>query len=704
MQKEKNREEPARLVSDIEPPAVASIPHVTNVHGVALRDDFAWLKAENWQIVLKTPAALPAPIRAMLEAENSYTERVLAKTEALQQALVAEMRGRIKEDDAQPPTPDGAFAYYDRFRSGGEHPIICRRARDGGAEEVLLDADREAEGAAFFQLAGAAHSPDHRLLAWAADTAGSEYHTIRVRDLSTGKDLDHVPETTGSIVWLKDSRGFLYVRLDENHRDNRVFLHRLGTPQASDILLHEEETPGFFVSLGETQDRAYALIDIHDHETSEVRLVDPADAAAPPRIIHPRQDGLRYWVDHHAGAFIIRTNAGGATDYKIVRAPVCDPRIENWTDLVPHRSGRLILRHNCYAGHLVWLERANALPAIRIRSWNGQEHAIAVDEPAYSLGYSEGYEYDTTNLRFTYSSLSTPGETYDYDMERQVRTLIKRREIPSGHNPDDYAVSRIDAPGWDGETIPVSILRRKDTALDGRAPCLLYGYGAYGIVIPAAFRSNVLSLVDRGFVFAIAHVRGGMDKGYRWYSDGKREKKTNTFKDFIACAEALAERGYTARGTIVAQGGSAGGMLMGAVANMRPDLFAGIIAEVPFVDVLNTMLDKDLPLTPPEWPEWGNPIENIGDFQTIRAYSPYDNVAGQTYPPMLVEAGLTDPRVTYWEPAKWVAKLRATMTGGGPILLKTNMDAGHGGASGRLKQLQDDARAYAFALAVAGRK
>lgn len=685
------------------PPAALRRDHVQTIHGVALHDPYFWLKAQNWQAVLKDPAVLPGDIRDLLEAENAYAAAMLASTEALQQQLVAEMRGRIREDDAQPPLPDGPFAYYERYRTGGEHPIVCRRPRGGGDEQVLLDGDRQGEGLAFFSLSDTAHSPDHRLLAWAADTAGSEYHTIRVRDLATGVDSDAVPDTTGHVVWLKDASGFLYVRLDENHRDNRVFLHRLGSDPASDQLLHEEAAPGFFVSVGETQDGAFGLIDIHDHETSEVRLVDPANPGAPPRIVHPRQEGLRYWVDHHAGRLIIRTNAAGAIDNKIVSAPASDPRIENWTDLAPHQPGRLIMRHVCYAGHLVWQERANAVPALRIRAWSGEEHAIDFNEPTYSLGFNPGLEYDTATLRFTYSSLSTPGETFDYDMASRQRLLVKRREVPSGHVAADYVVSRIDAPAHDGETIPVSILRHRTTPLDGSAPCLLYGYGSYGIVIPAAFRSNVLSLVDRGFVFAIAHVRGGMDKGYAWYTDGKREKKTNTFKDFISSAEALAAARYTAAGRIVAQGGSAGGMLMGAIANMRPELFAGIIAEVPFVDVLNTMLDKDLPLTPPEWPEWGNPIDSRQAFDTIRGYSPYDNVSAQAYPPMLIEAGLTDPRVTYWEPAKWAAKLRATMTGGGPVLLNTNMDAGHGGASGRLIQLQDDARAYAFALTALGK-
>lgn len=691
---------PPLLCNSLTPPVTPKRPAQNSAHNVTWTDDYAWLKALNWQDVLKEPRVLPADIRKVLEDENEYTSKVLAETLELQKTLVGEMRGRIKEDDSAPAQSDGPYAYYDRFRTGGEQAIVCRRPRDGGDEEVLLDGDREADGAAFFSLSDTAHSPDHRLLAWAADRQGSEYYTVRVRDLTTGEDRDTVADTTGEIAWLADSTGFLYVRLDEKHRGDRVFLHRIGTPASADVLLHKEQDAGLFITVSPTLDGAYVLIDIHDHETSEVRAVDCANAEAVPKLIHPRTVGLRYSVDHHDGRFIIRTSAGGADDYKIVSAPAATPDITQWAEIVPHVPGRLIMRHVCYRGHLVWLERSNATPSIRIRTWGGEEHAIAFDEPTYSLSFVDGLEADTTNLRFTYSSLSTPGETYDYDMATRQRVLIKRREVPSGHEPANYVVERLDAPARDGESVPVSILRHRSTPRDGSAPCLLYGYGSYGIVIPAAFRSNILSLVDRGFVFAIAHVRGGMDKGFRWYKEGKREKKTNTFNDFIDAAEAVIAGGYTRPARIVAQGGSAGGMLMGAIANARPDLFAGVIAEVPFVDVLNTMLDKDLPLTPPEWPEWGNPIESKDAFDVILAYSPYDNVRAQAYPPMLIEAGLTDPRVTYWEPAKWAAQLRATMTSGGPILLNTNMDAGHGGASGRLKQLADDARAYAFALSV----
>ncbi len=677
----------------------------THVHNVTLQDDYDWLRAPNWKEVLRDPQALPADIRRHLEAENAYSKALMAPTRTLQRELVKEMRGRLKEDDSSVPQPDGPYLYYSRYRKGGEHPLICRKPRSGkGRETIMLDADALADGKDFFDLGDAAHSPDHGLLAWSADEAGSELHRIRVRDLATGEDRpDIVPDTTGEVVWAADSRAFFYVGVDADHRPSRVLRHRLGDSADQDTLLHEESDAGMFVDIDETQSGRFLLISINDHETSEIRLLDLTVPDAVPVTIAPRAVGREYDVDHLDDALLIRTNADGAEDFKIVTAPVADPSPGNWRDLVAHRPGCLILSHLCLQGRLIRLERENGLPRIVIRDMaTGAESSIAFDEEAYGLGLDAGYEFETETLRFIYASMARPAETYDYDMASGVRVLLKRQEVPSGHDPADYRVRRIFARAQDGEEVPVSILHRVDTPLDGSAPCLLYGYGSYGSAMSASFRTRPLSLVDRGFVYAIAHVRGGTDKGRRWYLDGKREKKTNTFTDFIAAAEALADGGFTARGRIVAEGGSAGGMLMGAVANMAPRLFAGIIAEVPFVDVLNTILDDTLPLTPPEWPEWGDPIRDIAAFQTIRSYSPYDNIKAQAYPPILAMGGLTDPRVTYWEPAKWVARLRATMTGGGPVLLHTNMDAGHGGSAGRFDSLKETALAYAFAIRAAG--
>jgi oligopeptidase B len=681
-------------------PAAAIESREFEIHGTRVRDDYAWLKARNWKEVLKDPSALEAPIREHLDRENAYAAMAIESTAALRERLVAEMRGRIKEDDSSVPQSDGPFAYFTRYRDGGQHPLICREARMGGPETILLDGDKESEGHAYFDLGGAEHSPDHRLVAWSADVKGSEYFTIRVRDLHSGAELpDEVPQSSGNVVWLGDSSGYYYVELDEYHRPVRVRRHRLGESSENDELVYEERDPGFFVNIGTTQSDAFVVISTSDHETSEAWLLDRSDPLAKPRLVQPRESRVQYRVEHNGELFFILTNADGAEDFKIMSAPIATPGRAHWRDLVPYRPGVMILFQMALARYLVRLEREDAKPRIVVREiGQDREDIIGFEEDTYSLGIDPGFEFDTDVIRFRYSSMTTPSEVIDYDLRTGIRTLRKRQEVPSGHDPSHYATCRLFATAPDGEQVPISIVHRRGLTPDGSAPCLLYGYGAYGNAIPASFRTNILSLVDRGFVYAIAHIRGGTEKGWRWYLDGKREKKRNSFTDFIACGEALIAAGYTAKGRIVAHGGSAGGMVMGAVANLAPDLFAGIVADVPFVDVLNTMLDADLPLTPPEWPEWGNPAEDAGAFRTILSYSPYDNVKPQPYPAILALGGLTDPRVTYWEPAKWVAKLRATMTGGGPILLKINMEAGHGGAAGRFDRLEEVALTYAFAL------
>lgn len=688
----------------ISPPRAERRPRRTVWHGIERIDDYAWLRADNWQEVMRDPSALAPDIRTYLEAENAYAALIMADTEALQERLFAEMKARIKEDDSTVPAPDGEWAYFTRYVEGGEHPLFCRQPRNGGADQVLIDGNRLAEGHAYFQLSGVEHSPDHALVAYAGDDKGSEFYTLKIRDIATGEDLaDVIPDTAGGAVWA-NTRTLFYVRLDDNHRPLRVYRHRLGTPHTDDVLVYEEKNTGFYVSAGLTQSRRFIVIETGDHQTKEIRLIDAHTPDAEPRLVVPRETGHEYHVEHHGDRLIILTNSDGAEDFKIVEAPVDAPERANWREIEPHRPGRLILDIVAFARHLVRLEREDGLPRIVIRRMaDGKEHEIAFAEEAYSLGMSAGYEFDTTGLRFTYSSMTTPAQVFDYDMETRERVLRKTQEVPSGHDPADYRTQRVMAPAHDGKTVPVSLLYHRKTPLDGSAPLLLYGYGAYGIAIPANFSTNRLSLVDRGFIYAIAHIRGGKEKGYRWYRDGRGEKKVNTFKDFISAGEYLVSQGFTRREQIVAHGGSAGGMLMGAVANMAPDLFKGIIAEVPFVDVLATMLDDSLPLTPPEWPEWGNPILSRKDYETIAAYSPYDNVRPQAYPHILALAGLTDPRVTYWEPAKWVARLRENNTGDSLILLRTNMEAGHGGASGRFERLKEVALAYAFALKITGR-
>ena len=687
------------------PPRTQARPTRRLLHGSALDDDYAWLAAENWREVLRDPEALPDEIADVLEAESDHCDAALAPLEALRKKLVEEMRARIKEDDSDPPEPDGPFQYYERYRDGGEHPLYCRQPRGGGAEEILLDGDALAGDKEFFDIGDVAHSRDHAQFAWSADDKGSELYATRTRALVDGNDRDDVViETDGAIVWSADAKSFYYVHVDENHRTAQVFRHVVGAPQNEDALVVEEQDPAWFVSLSESRDGRYAIVAVHGHDAAECHLIDLADASGRPRCVAPREPKLRYDVEPHGDDLYILANADGAEDFAIFVAPLASKARADWRVLVPHRRGRTIVDFTLYAAHLVRIERQNALPRIVLREIEGgAEHAISFDEEAFSLGLEPGLEFDTKILRFTYASPTKPPETYDYDMVSRERVLVKREEIPSGHDPANYVARRIEAKTADGESVPITLLHRREFAPGAGAPLLLYGYGAYGDSLAAGFDANALSLVDRGMVYALAHVRGGTDKGWRWYENGKLEHKTNSFTDFIACAQALIEAGYTRKGAIVAQGASAGGMLMGAVANMAPELFAGIIATVPFVDVLNTMLRDDLPLTPPEWLEWGNPIADEAAFARLAGYSPYDNVKAQDYPPILAIAGLTDPRVTYWEPLKWVQKLRATTTGGGPILLHTQMGAGHAGASGRFEALEDVALEWAFALACAAR-
>ncbi|MBX3581270.1 MAG: S9 family peptidase [Rhizobiaceae bacterium] len=690
---------------NIKAPETEQHPLKDTRHGIERIDEFAWLRADNWQDVFKDPAALDPAIRSHLDSENDYQQQVLADLAPLRKSLFEEMKGRIKEDDSTVPMKDGPYAYGSSFRTGGQQPLFFRNPRDGGTQQIILDGDLEAEGKAYFRIGGVDHSSDHRRVLWSYDDTGSEFFTLLVRDIEEGKDLpDRVPDSSGGGVWSAGHDGFLYARVDENHRPSKLLFHSIGTDAGDDVLVYQEDDPGFFMGVEGTRSNEWILISISDHETSEFRLLRTDDPTATPKLVAAREAGLQYDLEEGGDVFFILTNADGAKDFKIMTAPVSDPARVNWQELVPHEPGRLILAILSFKEFLVRLERKDGLPLIVIRDRDsGEEHSIAFDEEAYSLGLLGSYEYDTEMMRFSYSSMTTPAEVFDYNMRTRERTLLKTQEVPSGHDPDRYVTRRLMATSHDGEHVPVSLIHLRDAPLDGTSPLLLYGYGSYGTTIPASFNTNILSLVDRGFVYAIAHVRGGKDKGYSWYEDGKREKKTNTFHDFIAVASHLVSIGYTSHHLIVAQGGSAGGMLMGAIANMAPEAFGGIIAEVPFVDVLTTMLDDTLPLTPPEWPEWGNPIVSEKDYRTIAAYSPYDNVAALDYPPILAVAGLTDPRVTYWEPAKWVTRIRTRSTSGNPALFKIHMDSGHGGASGRFSRLEEIAYVYAFALKAVGK-
>ena len=693
-------------IPNVQPPRAEKRPRVETWHGHEKRDDYHWLKAENWQEVMHDPALLPQDIRDVLEGENAYHEAVMADTTALQDKLFAEMKGRIKEDDSSVPAPDGAYDYYSSYVKGGQHPRYARKPRGkDGPEELLLDGNALAKGRDYFRFGGMDLTGDHKLLAWSFDGNGSEFYELRVRDTATGEDIaDVLEKTAGGATWTADGKSFFYTLQDGNHRPLKTFRHMLGTTQADDVLVYEEKDSGKFTGVGKTNSEKYILVDIHDHDTSEIWVIDAETPEAAPKLIAPRAEGIEYDLEHWNDRFIIKTNRDGAEDYKIVTAPVDRPSPDNWTDLVPHRPGIFLVGFIVLKHWLVRMERENALPRIVVRDMNtGEEHAIAFDEEAYSLGFGEMREYGTDTLRFSYSSMTTPSQVYDYNMRDRTRVLRKMQEVPSGHEPANYVTRRIMAPAHDGEMIPITLLYAKSTPLDGSAPLWLYGYGSYGISMPAGFNTNILSLVDRGFIYAIAHIRGGQEKGRRWYKTGKLAHKANTFRDFISCAEYLIAQGLTRKANIVAQGGSAGGMLMGAVANMAPELFHGIVAEVPFVDVLTTMLDDTLPLTPPEWPEWGNPIASKAAYENIAAYSPYDRVEAKAYPHILAVGGLTDPRVTYWEPAKWVARLRDLKTDDNLLLFKTNMGAGHGGASGRFDRLKEVAFVYAFGMKVSGR-
>lgn len=687
------------------PPVPEQRPHSTTLHGVTIEDPYHWLRDDNWQAVMRDPAQLDPAIRAHLDAENAHTDAVLADTASLQEKIFAELKGRIKEDDSSVPAKHGPWSYYTRYELGAQHPRYCRRplasADDPSCEQVLFDADAAAADHTYFNVGSVGHSHDHKILAVAVDTKGSEFYEITFTDLGSGEPLeDRIKNCSGSAVFAADNKTVFYTVLDEHHRPCKVLRHELGTPADQDVLVYEEQDSGFFLGVGGIEDDAHIIIDSHDHVTSELRVIDARAPHEPARLLVPRQAGREVELSALGDTFLVLTNQG-AEDFKLVSIPVDSeaPDLAQAQELVAHKPGRLLLTVLTFANYIVRLEREGGLPRIVVLARDsGEEYEVAFDEKAYSLGISGSYEYDTSTLRFTYSSMTTPRQTFDFDMATRTRTLRKEQEIPSGHDTKLYRSTRIEATSHDGAKVPISLLWHADTPLDGSAPVLLNGYGSYGLSTPASFSGARLSLVRRGFIYALAHIRGGKDKGYAWYRDGKLNAKKNTFEDFVAAAQHLCDANYTRAGNITIHGGSAGGMLVGAAVNLRPELFKAVVGDVPFVDVLNTMCDKDLPLTPPEWPEWGDPLTSETAFRYIASYSPYDNVAERDYPHILATAGLTDPRVTYWEPAKWVARLRQRRTNDNMLLLKTYMEAGHAGAAGRFEKLREVALVYAFVL------
>ncbi|MBE9069820.1 S9 family peptidase [Leptolyngbya cf. ectocarpi LEGE 11479] len=675
------------------PPIAKKQPKSLETHGDVRVDNYYWLCDRN------SPDTLD-----YLNAENDYAEAQTAHTKDFKKALYDEMLGRIQETDLSVPTKDGDYFYYSRTEEGKAYRILCRKQGSLDApEEILLDENKLAEGHEFFALGDYEISLNHQLLAYAIDTDGSERCTLIFKDLATGKLFPEEIEDISEVIWANDNRTTFYTRLDEAHRPYQVWKHRLGDDPAQDQLIYEETDEAFYVSLGGTRSDAYLLISINSKVTTEIRILDANNPDGPFEIFCPRQYGVEYSISHHPGndndpdRFYIVTNED-AINSKLMVTPVKSFAKENWQTVIPHRTDVQLTGVSVFLDHLVIFERQGGLPTIRLQKLStGEETALAFPESTYSVWSGAMPEFDNKTLRFTYTSLITPSSVFDYDMDTHERELKKETPVLGGYDRTQYKSEWLMATAADGTQVPISLVYKKDIQPDAQNPLLLYGYGSYGASMSAYFSSSRLSLLDRGVVFAIAHIRGGGEMGRPWYEDGKFLYKKNTFTDFIACSEYLIEHQWTCPDRLAIMGGSAGGLLMGAVLNMRPELFRVAIAAVPFVDVVTTILDPGLPLSVMEWDEWGNPNEKEY-YDYMKSYSPYDNVTTQAYPDLLVTGGLNDPRVSYWEPAKWTAKLRDLKTDQNRLLLKTNMDAGHGGASGRYGWLEETAFEYAFML------
>ena len=673
-----------------EPPRARAAPRVHTVHGESRIDEYFWLRNREDPDVL-----------AHLDAENRYTDRVMRHTDGLQERLYQELRGRIKESDLSVPTREDGWLYYTRTEAGAQYPIFCRHRDEPDApEETLLDVNQLAAGHAYFRMGAFEVSPDHRLLAYSADTTGAESFTIFVKDLATGGLFPETIEgASPAAAWANDSRTLFYILLDDVRRPSRLFRHVVGANPTEDPLVHHEPDDAFFLDIHRTRSRRFLILELASHSTSEARYLSADEPAGEFRVVEPRRAGIEYSVTHHGGRFYIVTN-DEAPNFRLVAAPASSPGREHWAPVLPYRPEVKLDAVEAFERYLVLWERSEGLRQLRVLELEtGEEHLVAFPEPVYTVRPNENPEFETTLFRFSYTSLVTPNSVVDYDLAARTWTVRKQTEVLGGYDPSRYRSERLFATAPDGTRVPVSLVYRLPLERDGRRPLLLQGYGSYGYSFDPAFSSNALSLLDRGWVVAIAHIRGGEEMGRAWYEDGKLLRKRNTFTDFIAAAEHLVAEGYTAPDRLAITGGSAGGLLMGAVTNMRPDLFRAVVAEVPFVDVVNTMLDATLPLTVIEYDEWGNP-NDPEYYDYIRSYSPYDNVASKDYPHILVTAGLNDPRVAYWEPAKWTARLRARKTDRNRLLLRTNMGAGHGGASGRYDHLREVAFKYAFLLDV----
>jgi oligopeptidase B len=673
-------------------PVAKKAPKTTEINGRTLVDNYYWLRDK------KNPE-----VKAYLEAENAYTDAVMKPTEGLQKKLYDEMLSRIKETDVEVPYKEGDYFYYSRTEAGKQYQIHCRKKGGMDApEEVLLDVNEMAKGQKFMSLGAYNVSDDGNLLAYTMDNTGFRQYTLAVKDLRTGKILPDHAERVGSVVWANDNQTIFYtVEDDTTKRQYQVYRHSVGT-SGSDKLAYEEKDEKFDVYAAKTRSKAYILLFSASHTTSEVRYIPAGEPAAEWKVMQPRKQDVEYYPDHNGNFFYIRVNDTGR-NFRLVKAPVADPRSQNWQEVVPHRANIMLDDTDFFKNYYVLSERENGLPQIRVTDLHsGESRRIEFPEPAYaSYGYTNR-EYDTSKFRYGYQSFITPRSVFEYDMASGKSTLLKQKEVPGGYDRSRYQVEQIYATASDGVKIPISVVHLKGAKLDGKGPLYLTGYGSYGIPYDIGFNSDLFSMIDRGIVAAVAHIRGGGEMGKAWHDDGRMMHKKNTFTDFVASAEYLLAQGYGSKDRLAIEGRSAGGLLMGAVLNMRPDLFHAALVGVPFVDVMNTMLDETLPLTVGEFEEWGNPKEKPA-FDYMMTYSPYDNIEAKKYPNMLVRTSFNDSQVMYWEPTKYVAKMRAIRTDHNIMILKTNMDpAGHGGASGRYDRLHEKAFDYAYFLTQMG--
>jgi len=697
--------EEKEMKKNIEAPVAKVEPKELTIHGDTRVDDYFWMRLTDEQKEAENPDEQTKAVVDYLNAENEYLKEVMKHTESLQDSLFNEIKSRIKEDDQSVPVKKNGYSYYTRFEKGADYPLYCRKSLDPGSEEeIMLNGPEMAEGYSYFAIAGRTVSENNQLLAYSIDTVSRREYTIHIKNLETGEIYDdRIENTSGGITWANDNKTIYYTKKDPvTLRSYQVYRHKLGTDAKEDVLVYEETDDTFGCGVFKTKSSKYIMIASYQTLSTEYRFLDASNPTGEFQVIQPRERDLEYSVDHYGDEFYIVTNLD-AKNFRLMKTDVKNTSKENWEEVIPHRSDVLLEGIDIFKDYLVVSERKKGLSNLRVMPWSGNgEHYISFNDPAYSASTYGNPEFDTDTVRFYYSSLTTPGSTYDYNMKTRERTLKKQQEVLGGNfSPDNYVSERIMTKARDGEEIPVSIVYRKGYKKDGKSPLLLYGYGSYGNTIDPSFSSVRLSLLDRGFAFAIAHIRGSETLGREWYEDGKLLNKKNTFFDFIDCGKHLVENNYTSPDHLYAMGGSAGGLLMGAVINMEPDLWNGVIAAVPFVDVVSTMLDETIPLTTGEFDEWGNPKDKAY-YDYILSYSPYDNVEAKEYPNLLITTGYWDSQVQYWEPAKWCAKLRATKTDSNKLIMDCNMEVGHGGASGRFERYKEIALEYAFILDLEG--